>query len=73
MGTIMFSANPAYNAAVNAAHAVREAAISPTSNAAAVKAANIAYFRAARSAAMAYGASYSIFMMALRELGTGGE
>ena len=67
--SIMFSPNKVLNAAVNAAYAVRVAAITPTASAATVRAANIAYFRAARDAAIANGGNPSIFMMALKELG----
>jgi hypothetical protein len=47
--------------------------LQPPPSAAATLAANIAYFRACRASAIANGVSPASYVMALQELGTGGQ
>jgi hypothetical protein len=86
---MQLTGNPAHDANILAAEAQRQIAISPpppqnhdgrpvglfasTPSPAATRAANIAYWRACLASAIANGISPASCIMALQELGTGGQ
>lgn len=75
MGMGSFSENCGHQAAVLAAETLRQSAMTALGAAppqAAVSATEIAFYRAALASAIANGCSPEQYIMALRELGTGG-
>jgi hypothetical protein len=67
-----YSENASHRAALQAAELTRQASSPPGASQATVKAADIAYYRACVTSALANGVTPQQFMTALRELGTGG-
>jgi hypothetical protein len=70
--SIIYSENVAHRAALLAAEQALQAAAVPGASAATLKAAAIAFHRAALSSALANNCGITTFTTALRELGTGG-
>jgi len=66
------SGNATVQAAVDAAEAVRQSAMTGTPTQLTAKAADIAFYRAAYAAAIANNCGAGQFVRALQELGTGG-
>lgn len=66
------TANQTHDNTVNAAEGARQVAAAPGMTQAAVKAAEITFYRAAKASALANGAGPAVFIRALQQLGTGG-
>jgi hypothetical protein len=70
--SIIHSDNATHRANLLSYEAARQAAYAADSSAAAIKAAELAFYRSARSSAIANNCSPSQFTVALVQLGTGG-
>jgi hypothetical protein len=66
------SDNKAVRDAVNSAEGTRQAAVAAASTQAAINTAEIAFYRTCRTTAIANGVSPTVYIDALRALGTGG-
>ena len=71
--SISHSENANHRAALQAAEMTRQSAVAAAGSQAAVKAAEITFYRTARASAIANGLSPTPFTYALLELGTGGS
>jgi len=68
-----YSGNRIHDAAVTAAEGVRQAAVTPSSSAAAVRAAEAQFYRTVKASAIANGVSPEQAILALDELGFNGQ
>jgi len=66
------SGNQNHDSVVNLAEGARQTAVAAAANQAAVNAAEITFYRAAKASALANGCGIEPFVTALRSLGTGG-